>query len=290
MKSRMRENCTSGSVRGSRQSLHSRNYVKGVSRLSTRLSKVFAIDKEKFGAFVAQLRKEKRLTQREVAERLYVSDKAVSKWETGASIPDTALLIPLAELLGVTVTELLLCRRQASQQPMDARAVEDVVKTAITYSERNGKRVWRNCGPWPLWYAFSLLLGISELLLSLQREIPIKSAQTAVLLGAIFGAWFCFFARKELPRFYDENRIYGIMDGPFRMNVPGLRFNNRNWPHIITVGRVWSCSVMAVLPVLCMGLWWMWPAAWPQMELAVMLGTTLGGLFVPLYVVGKRFE
>lgn len=251
---------------------------------------MFAIDKEKFGAFVAQLRKEKRLTQREVAERLYVSDKAVSKWETGASIPDTALLIPLAELLGVTVTELLLCRRQASQQPMDARAVEDVVKTAITYSERNGKRVWRNCGPWPLWYAFSLLLGISELLLSLQREIPIKSAQTAVLLGAIFGAWFCFFARKELPRFYDENRIYGIMDGPFRMNVPGLRFNNRNWPYIITVGRVWSCAVMAVLPVLCMGLWWMWPAAWPQMELAVMLGTTLGGLFVPLYVVGKRFE
>ena len=70
MKSRMRENRTSGSVRGSRQSLRSKNYVKGVSRLSTRLSGVFAIDKEKFGAFVAQLRKEKGLTQKEVAERL----------------------------------------------------------------------------------------------------------------------------------------------------------------------------------------------------------------------------
>lgn len=251
---------------------------------------MFVIDKEKFGAFVAQLRKEKGLTQKEVAERLYVSDKAVSKWETGASIPDTALLIPLSELLGVTVTELLLCRRQISQQPMDVKAVEDVVKTAITYSEKKEKRVWRSCGLWPLWYVLSLLLGIAELLLSMRLAIPMESVQTAVLLGGIFGAWFCFFARKELPRFYDENRIYGIMDGPFRMNVPGLRFSNRNWPHILTVGRIWSCAVMAGLPALCMFLWWIWPAVWFQMELAVMLGTTLGGLFVPLYVVGKRFE
>ena len=44
------------------------------------------IDKEKFGAFVAHLRKEKGLTQREVAERLHLSDKAVSKWETGGSL------------------------------------------------------------------------------------------------------------------------------------------------------------------------------------------------------------
>ena len=46
---------------------------------------MFTIDKQKFGAFVAQLRKERGLTQREVAERLYISDKAVSKWETGVS-------------------------------------------------------------------------------------------------------------------------------------------------------------------------------------------------------------
>ncbi len=43
------------------------------------------IDKERFGAFLAVLRKEKGLTQRALAERLYVSDKAVSKWERGVS-------------------------------------------------------------------------------------------------------------------------------------------------------------------------------------------------------------
>lgn len=53
---------------------------------------MFNIDKKKFGAFVAALRKEKGITQKELSEQLCISDKAVSKWETGASLPDTALL------------------------------------------------------------------------------------------------------------------------------------------------------------------------------------------------------
>ncbi|MFR5782430.1 MAG: helix-turn-helix domain-containing protein [Oscillospiraceae bacterium] len=92
---------------------------------------MYELDKKKFGAFVALLRREKGWTQRELAERLYISDKAVSKWETGASIPDTALLMPLAELLGVSVTELLRCERLGGG--MDAGQVEDLVKTAISY-------------------------------------------------------------------------------------------------------------------------------------------------------------
>ena len=69
---------------------------------------MFAIDKEKFGLFVAKLRKEKGFTQKELAKRLSISDKAVSKWETGVSLPDISLLIPLGDLLGVSVTELLM--------------------------------------------------------------------------------------------------------------------------------------------------------------------------------------
>ena len=55
---------------------------------------MFEIDKRKFGAFVCELRKEKGYTQKELAEKLYISDKAISKWETADSIPDTALLVP----------------------------------------------------------------------------------------------------------------------------------------------------------------------------------------------------
>ena len=60
------------------------------------------------GAIIKRLREEKHLTQAELAERLLVSDKAVSKWETGKGYPDITLIEPIAKALGISVQELLL--------------------------------------------------------------------------------------------------------------------------------------------------------------------------------------
>ena len=62
------------------------------------------------------------------------SDKIISKWETGVSIPDTSLLVPLADLFGVTVTELLMSERMIQEAPLDANQVEAVVQTALSYT------------------------------------------------------------------------------------------------------------------------------------------------------------
>ena len=59
------------------------------------------------GSMIRRLREEKRLTQEELASRIFVSSKAVSKWETGQGFPDISLLEPLADALGVSVIELL---------------------------------------------------------------------------------------------------------------------------------------------------------------------------------------
>jgi transcriptional regulator with XRE-family HTH domain len=77
---------------------------------------LFEIDKKKLGSYIAKLRRERGYTQKELAERLFVSDKTISKWETGVNIPDTALLIPLSNLLGVTVTELLIYRTNYNER------------------------------------------------------------------------------------------------------------------------------------------------------------------------------
>lgn len=69
------------------------------------------MDAVKTGALIAQARKERELTQKDLAERLHVSAQAVSKWERGLSCPDIGLLEPLAEALGLTVTELLSGQR-----------------------------------------------------------------------------------------------------------------------------------------------------------------------------------
>ena len=62
---------------------------------------------EKIGKFISELRKSKGLTQKDLAEQMGVTDKAVSKWERGQSYPDISLIIPLSELFGVTANELL---------------------------------------------------------------------------------------------------------------------------------------------------------------------------------------
>ena len=81
------------------------------------------MDKTEFGAFVAQNRKNLELTQRELAEKLHVTDKAVSKWERGLSYPDVTLLEPLAEVFGMGVTELVSCR-SAAPSPAPAQWAE----------------------------------------------------------------------------------------------------------------------------------------------------------------------
>ena len=65
------------------------------------------MDQKKIGAFISQCRKEKGLTQAQLAEHFDISNVAVSKWETGKNLPDASIMIVLCELLGITVNELL---------------------------------------------------------------------------------------------------------------------------------------------------------------------------------------
>ena len=65
------------------------------------------MDSERIGGVIFRLRRERGLTQRQLAEQLHVTDKAVSKWESGAADPSTSNLLALAKLFGVSAEELL---------------------------------------------------------------------------------------------------------------------------------------------------------------------------------------
>lgn len=87
--------------------------------------------KQTFGATISALRKEKGLTQLELARQMGVTDKAVSKWERNLSFPDVASLPKLAEVLGTSVDELLEVKTAAQEEPAGSRApalVELVLK------------------------------------------------------------------------------------------------------------------------------------------------------------------
>lgn len=71
---------------------------------------------ERFGQFIKDMRKRYHMTQKDLAEKLNISDKAVSKWEVGDSYPDISLLIPLSEAFNITVDELLSCKLNLQEQ------------------------------------------------------------------------------------------------------------------------------------------------------------------------------
>ena len=65
------------------------------------------MDARKTGSFIARKRKERKLSQKELAEYLHITDKAISKWERGLSFPDITDLIPLSEVLNVSLYDIL---------------------------------------------------------------------------------------------------------------------------------------------------------------------------------------
>ena len=255
---------------------------------------MFEIDKAKFGAFVAQLRKEKGLMQKELAEKLYVSDKAVSKWERGLSIPDVAILVPLAEILGVTVTELLECRRLPKDEPMDSQQTEELVKKVIGLSEEEQRKYRPDRLKRGLQLFLCAAVGLLEIwvltILGYSVDEIFASLGTMMILMAIFGLYFCVFTKEKLPRYYDENRISSFSDGFLRMNMPGVYFNNRNWPHIVRAGQLWAMIGLVASPVFFFVMTKFLPAVWDAAAVYIILILVLGGLFIPMTVAARKYE
>ena len=254
---------------------------------------MFEIDKEQFGGFVAQLRKEKGLMQKELAEKLYVSDKAVSKWERGLSIPDVTLLVPLAEILGVTVTELLECRRLPKDAPASSQT-EELVKKVIGLSEEERRRYRPDRGRRGVQLAVCAAVGCVEiwLLTCLGYSLADLASYLLTVMGLMagFGLYFCVFARERLPEYYDQHRISAFSDGILRMNLPGVNLNNRNWPHIVRAGQLWALNGLPAAPAVFYLLDILIPQDWISVRILLVLAFTLGGLFVPMVYVGRKYE
>ncbi|OCA82760.1 helix-turn-helix domain-containing protein [Pseudobacillus wudalianchiensis] len=89
------------------------------------------MNSENMAAFIRERRKSKNMTQRELAERLNITDKAVSKWERGLSYPDISILSSLADILGVSVSELLNGERSAESSPE-----LEIVETTLRYANK----------------------------------------------------------------------------------------------------------------------------------------------------------
>lgn len=102
------------------------------------------MDIEKIGCFIAKLRKEKGLTQSQLGERLGVTNKTISRWETGSYMPSVDMLLQMSEEFGVSINEILNGERlsEESYKPTAEKTIAEVLKSStFTLGER--KSFWK---------------------------------------------------------------------------------------------------------------------------------------------------
>lgn len=255
---------------------------------------MYELDKAAFGRFLAQLRREKGMTQKELAATLYVSDKAVSKWERGLSVPDISLLVPLAEQLNVTVAELLQGRRVEEEQRFTREETEDLIRKALTFSAEPPERRQARTKKYLPVYVICCVLGVAEALAVWAAGLAdIEGALALLIIGVVFGvvygAYAMFWMAETLPRYYDENRICNFAQGAFHINIPGIYYNNRNWKHILRAFRVWLMASLVLVPPCTAGAVLLERATGWQVGGAVLV-VYIASLFGAIVIPAKRFE
>ncbi len=122
------------------------------------------MDQIKIGKFIAGLRKEKNITQQQLGDRIGVSFKTVSKWETGRGMPELSLLKPLSEELGVTINELLSGEKIESKNYTNK--LEENMLNTIEYSEEQKEKKNKQLGIILLILGFFITLTATSIFVS----------------------------------------------------------------------------------------------------------------------------
>lgn len=149
------------------------------------------MDQEKIGKFIASCRKEMGYTQAQLAEKLDITDRSVSKWERGKSLPDASLMLELCEILHITVNELLTGQR-LNKETYQIKAEENLLMMHEMEEKQNFKiiKMYRNLS-WLLLILFvtCILVGsyISEIGNPLVGSIVIGISVVCIFVFCFYG-------------------------------------------------------------------------------------------------------
>lgn len=238
------------------------------------------INKKDFGEFVCKKRKEKNMTQKDIAEKLYVSVQAVSKWERGKSLPDISLLMPLAKILDVKLVNLLESRDEKTE---DSQKIENLLEKIVEINKEDEINKGKEKIKRAVFLAFAFIfIGIEYYFLYRIFKYDINNFLTIGILGVIFSIYLYLLIDERLPSYYDENKISFVSKGFFRINVVGVYFSNKNWKPILKFLRIWIIGSMVIFPIIFNF----------ENSTHLILSTILffSSLFLPLYGIGKYYE
>ena len=149
------------------------------------------MDQIKIGRFIAEHRKLQGLTQAQLAEKLNITDRAVSKWETGRSLPDATLMLALCEILGISVNELLSGEKVTMENNQEKN--EQLLLEMAKEIERKNKTIWS-----AMWIIMIVsMLALFAGIFAAAFFVPEGPWQLVVILAVVVAFLIpCFYALK----------------------------------------------------------------------------------------------
>ncbi len=137
------------------------------------------MDQTKIGQFIASLRKEQELTQRQLADKLGISDKTVSKWERGLGLPEVSLMLPLCQALRISVNELLSGERLDDTRYREK--AEENMMNLVREREETKKKIWLSVAI----VALTLISGITVLLVAGMAGLEVRLRYLLIGIGLV---------------------------------------------------------------------------------------------------------
>ena len=199
------------------------------------------MEEKQIGLFIRDRRLALGLTQQQLADKLGITDKAVSKWERGISYPDITLLRRLADALAVSVSELLGGEREAAA--VVPAAVEDVVLDTVAYAETARRRN----GGWRFWtfVAFTALCLIAVLVLFIIYLSTNRNTYMMLAIRCVAFGWAVCYPLLRWERYPVRGALliatFAVF--PFLMQFPRWIWQWAMWIALLGVIYLWAyCS------------------------------------------------
>jgi len=143
------------------------------------------MDQKKVGSFLRELRKEKQLTQEQLAERFGVTNRSVSRWETGSNMPDLSILVELADFYDVDIRDIIDGERKGEDMNKEEK---ERLQLVADYAETEKNTLLMRLRIFSIVGLVSLIAGLTMMVISRDNNLPVYDYLMGTLMGVSIGA------------------------------------------------------------------------------------------------------
>ena len=193
------------------------------------------MDQIKAGAFLKDLRKDKGITQEQLAEELGVSGRTISRWETGKNMPDISLLVEIAEFFDVSIPEIIKGERKSENMKEE---VKEVAETMSDYAKAEKEELVKSIRN------MSIIGLIALIVYMTLRETGIYDRNDLFRYAYVISEALIYVTVLMFPLY-----TTGVL-GKFRINKSNSKFDSIPWPVIKDIWFAAAFAIAAMISIL----------------------------------------